>query len=134
MKPCFFCGMPMAQPSRTTSVIHCSCIRCGHFGITTTADAGLIDPSQFTPEQSANISGYIRENQNLTIEYSDLDFLQRLRTPTVAEKAMKGLAELAKQYPIPGSRIIIEWTSLEGEMLKIRAMLEDGAFNKDQIS
>src|SRR5208282_4792415 len=65
-----------------------TCSRCGPFSVSGSALPGLTSRS-FTLAQIANISGYIRESRGISIQSSDLAFLESLRTPPVAEKAEK---------------------------------------------
>ena len=52
--------------------------------------------------QSANLSGWVNENQGSLIRESDLDSLRDLRTPGVDEKAIKLLRYLTRLHPSPG--------------------------------
>src|SRR5205807_380406 len=85
----------------------------------------LIQPDHLTAEQVANISGYIRENQGLSILKKDFEEFQMLRTPTVAEKAMKGLLAIATQYPEPGTQIYIPFHELEERILRLNTAALD---------
>src|ERR1700712_1331800 len=73
-----------------------SCPRCGNFKIGRIACMSLHD---FTASQIANLSGWIRENQDCLLVSEDLDRLRQLRTPTVGEKAAKLMLHLSKQNP-----------------------------------
>src|SRR5947209_105342 len=98
MDRCFFCSLPVEPVSRSASFVNVLCFRCGSYRLSTLVEH-IIEVDQLTREQVANISGYIRENQGLSILEKDFAELQMLRTPTVAEKAMKGLLAIATQYP-----------------------------------
>ncbi|MEY2483540.1 MAG: hypothetical protein QOK24_2068 [Verrucomicrobiota bacterium] len=82
------------------------CIRCGDYTISAEA-AALLDGASFDARQAANVSGYIRDNQGITITTSSLPFLRSLRPPSVASRATKLLLWLAKQNPVVGEKIHI---------------------------
>jgi len=97
-KNCPVCQSPSEQ--RYDGRVIVSCPRCGEFIIGRIACQLL---QNFTKAQIANLSGWIRENQNCLIAQPDLERLSALSTPTVGEKANKLLAYLAVKHPKPGA-------------------------------
>jgi nucleoside 2-deoxyribosyltransferase len=78
-----------------------SCLRFGEFKITTEADAFLkTDPINRSYVGAA--SGYIRQNQGLTIDSGDLKALRIPRVPTAGTKAARLLLGFAQENPQPG--------------------------------
>ena len=112
MASCFFCGTP-AKVESSGARCRVDCFRCGRYNLTTEAEAFLELGNDFTAQQRGNISGYIRENEDLTIYERDLAKLKLLTPPTVAEKAMKGLLAVARRHPIPGTPITLEFSRSE---------------------
>lgn len=82
------------------------CPRCGNYTITRLA-TNYFESSQFTSQQIANISGWLRENHMEICEAKDIDYLSNLQTPSVAQKAEKLILYLSKKYPMPGQRFVI---------------------------
>jgi nucleoside 2-deoxyribosyltransferase len=75
------------------------CIRCGSYAITSTA---LKSMHPLSTEEIQKISGWIRENQGVTIRVGDLPKLYDLPMPSVGEKAEKILLWLKRKSPYPG--------------------------------
>jgi len=73
------------------------CPRCGTF--TTSDDFITARPADLTAAQTGNASGWVYENQNVTLQRKEWDFLRSLNTPSVGEKAEKLLLFLASQFP-----------------------------------
>jgi hypothetical protein len=99
---CPICRLPAAE--EFTGVHHADCIRCGKYTITSEA-AALLDGLTLSDRQVANASGYIHDNQGLTIAAASLYFLKELRAPSVAERAIKLLKWLARENPGIGHQI-----------------------------
>ena len=59
------------------------------------------------------MSGFIRQNPGIFIQNEDVEFLASLRTPTVAEKALKLLLQIVREYPSPGEGFTINYWSLQ---------------------
>lgn len=59
---------------------------------------------KFAKEKIANISGWIRENQDVLISEEVLSKLAELRTPLFVEKAEKLLLYLVAKFPEPGTK------------------------------
>jgi hypothetical protein len=91
---CPICQTPSEQ-SYDGRII-ATCPRCGNFKIGRIASLSLND---LTISESANLSGWIRENQDCFLGREELLRLRQLRTPTVGEKATKLLLHLSKQNP-----------------------------------
>jgi hypothetical protein len=107
---CPVCKIP-SQHSYDGRVI-VSCPRCGSFKIGRIACISLHD---FTESQIANLSGWIRENQDCMLVSEDLERLRQLRTPTVGEKAAKLMLYLSKQNPKVSATISIYNKSWQGQ-------------------
>jgi hypothetical protein len=75
------------------------CLRCGTFEIGNLATHEI---SHWTNKQRVNLSGWIRENQNVKIVSSNLNQFTNLRNLSVSEKAEKILIRLAIKFPKPG--------------------------------
>jgi len=65
------------------------------------------------------MSGFIRENQGIRIQVEDLDILESLRTPTVGEKALKLVLQIAREHPSPGQGFVINYWALKNLLKKI---------------
>jgi hypothetical protein len=83
-----------------------TCYRCGKFKIEEEVIQFEID-NKLSPEQIANISGWIRENQGskIILTTETIKPLKTIKTLTVPEKAVKILEYLAKQFPVAGTLI-----------------------------
>ena len=99
---CPICGF--AATENYTGVHHVDCIRCGDYTISSEASA-ILDGVPFDNRQAANVCGYLRENQGMMIIESSLRFLRALRAPSVAERATKLLAWLARKNDVIGQEI-----------------------------
>lgn len=66
-----------------------------------------------TPRQTANASGWLRENQKFLINTSNLDVLFSLKTPSFHDRADKILSELEKKTVYAGEYIEVDksWIS-----------------------
>ena len=65
--------------------------------------------SGISPQQVANLSGWLRENEGCTVAERRLQELLRLRSPTVGEKGDKLLVFLAGKFPKPGGNFYIDF-------------------------
>jgi hypothetical protein len=103
--------------SKELHVYQVRCCRCGVFKITGTFSAmlGALRKTEFTA-QIANFSSYIRENQGQLFSDHYKDFVRRIRTPSVTEKATKLLRFIAKQHPYAGEQFEIPWHSAVGQL------------------
>jgi hypothetical protein len=102
VEKCPICTMPAALGPYHGGLFHFNCLCCGEFKMTTEADAFLkADPIDGIHVNAA--SGYIRRNENLTIDSKDLESLRNSRIPTVGEKAARLLLAFADEYPVPGT-------------------------------
>ena len=81
------------------------CIRCGDFLVTDRFDD---TKPELSPSTIANASGWISENQGISLKEADWSLLEKLATPSVGEKADKLLLYLARKSPKPGSWIAAE--------------------------
>ena len=101
--PCPICNSETTHYQNVGTHIEVICQRCGNFNISATA-VGLLRGS-LTPQQIANISSWIRFNNEPLIGSSNIDSLKNLPTPTVGEKARRLLTHLVKEYPMPSKGI-----------------------------
>jgi hypothetical protein len=122
---CFICGTPLEAWSRSASFLEIRCLRCGSYRLSSIAEH-FLEPNTLNEEEAANASGYIRENPGLTILERDVAGLKSLRTPTVGEKAMKGLLALARLHPVPGAVFAHNFALAEQRLLLLKAAALDG--------
>ena len=97
---CPICKTPSQQ--RYDGTVHVSCPRCGNFRIGRVTCHSF---ETFDASQIANVSGWIRDNQDCFIVNDDLERLSKLRTLSVGEKGEKLLARLARLFPKAGSSV-----------------------------
>lgn len=108
---CPFCNSPSKLFLSGADVEDHVCTRCGRFLISGTMSAHL-GAISLTEIQIANISGWIRMNDNPQIESDDLDYIKNLRTPTLGEKAEKFLRYCQKISPIVGEPVEFDFARL----------------------
>jgi len=104
-EPCPVCGSEVrkdVEPIKDDVLYHYNCPRCGYFRVRD-SNVGHLLGAQFTQEQQANASGWLRENPTSELTGDDVRFLMALATPTVGEKATKLLRYYAREHPIPGT-------------------------------
>jgi hypothetical protein len=89
-----------------------ACTRCGNFTLSDECKDSLVRFSRLSESQVANVSGYIRENQNLFIADPNLSFLNALPTPPAAEKATKLLRALARHNPRAGASFFVNYWAI----------------------
>lgn len=88
------------------------CRRCGMFKLGWIAENMFL--AEIPPQQRANLSGWIRKNQNCVITSRNVPELLATPTPPVREKAEWLRQHLTKIYPTPGEIIeLSESVSLE---------------------
>jgi len=126
---CFLCSSPSFVDSSQISAYNVECSRCGGYKISSRA-AKIIYGRDLTKVQRANISGFISENKNYFIKEDDLEFLQSLRTPTIAEKAMKLMRRLSFEVPTAGESFMINYWAIAALIEKIEGTTGDN-FPKD---
>src|ERR1019366_6743030 len=97
---------------------------CGMFRLTDFSEQSF---HRFSIDEITKVSGWIRENQEITITPSLLDKLLKLRMPSVGEKAERVLRYLASTFPTPGDQTLLQssqhdeikgycWIATEGEL------------------
>jgi len=59
-------------------------------------------------DKTANVSGWLRENQIFEIDSENIKRLSQIPTPNIAEKTTKYIKYLSKKYPLIGQRIKIK--------------------------
>ena len=110
MKPmtnswCRVCMLPaLSVENSELRTYRVECPRCGEY-------TSFLDPRDLlnlSPEEVANASGYISENQGFVLRGSEeVDFLRSFKTPTVGQKAEKLLLRLTKQHLLAGTKIVV---------------------------
>lgn len=100
---CFICKSP-AQGGSINGNDVCNCPKCGNYKFSSSASA-VLDNGSLTDRQRANISGWLRENPGLTITSNQVEMLKALKTPTVADRALKILQAMEKATSTMGSAI-----------------------------
>jgi hypothetical protein len=116
---CVVCQLPAyvsnsLEGAKTKFKVFCS--RCGRYEIFSegTMSSKL---QELTPSQVANASGYLRENSPFVIrDDQDIDFLDKISTPTVAAKAHKLLSNIARCNPTPGTFLRLRFGGLDEQM------------------
>jgi hypothetical protein len=107
---CPVCGTDGTQRTyHEDDTVSFVCRRCGKFGLGGTEEA-IVRGKELSRRTLANSSAWIREHQDVSLSVHDLDALWLLRTPTVAERAMKLLHELARRYPAAGATFDFDFT------------------------
>src|SRR5262245_49279641 len=99
--PCQICGTPASVGPSATDTYATDCPRCGRFSMTGTTFT-MLGTNPLKGRQTANASGWLRENQGVTLDSRDVDFLRTVRAPTVHDRAMKVLQEIARRFPQVG--------------------------------
>jgi nucleoside 2-deoxyribosyltransferase len=89
---------PVHRESSGKDLYDYECPRCGDFSITGSADA-VAKRALLEQRTRANASAWVRANQLCRITDADLNSLWTVRVPTVHERAMLLLQELARRYP-----------------------------------
>lgn len=82
------------------------CERCGEYKIVHALI--LPNPPHLTERQRANISGWLRENPNFTINTASLEFLRTIKTPSFHSRADKLLMALEKKTDLAGQYLKID--------------------------
>lgn len=82
------------------------CPRCGRYSISRSALVTLKN-SRPSERQIANLSGWLRENLDITIHSQNLDTLLALKTPTVSERAEKLMVAIEKNSKFIGDAVEI---------------------------
>ena len=91
----------------------CNCYRCGEFTIS--EDAIKFQCRFLKEKQIAYISGWIRENQNVTISTKLFeDVLNNLKLPTLEHRATNLLKSFTDTYDLIGGSNVINFNNLEG--------------------
>ncbi len=90
-------------------------MRCGDFGASEAFRRAFANKS-VTSTQLANISGYLRENPSVELTEHIIPYLEKLPTPSVAEKAVKLLKFFAASERRPGRLIQFDVRHLDDQM------------------
>jgi hypothetical protein len=104
---CPICGLQGAEYASGDATVY-TCRRCGKFSLTGTGEA-VIANRKLDSRTVANASGWIREHQGIQLTSYELEDLLQQRTPTVGERAMKLLQELARRHPNIGDKLTYEF-------------------------
>lgn len=117
---CFVCRSPSLNRFFNGGALEfqVDCTRCGKYRILSRTTL-VLKGREFSDVQRANMSGFIRQNQGILIEDGDLEFLESLRTPKVAEKALKLLLQIVREHPAPGEGFMINYWVLPNLLKKI---------------
>ena len=101
--PCPICSTPNAArlPTPVGRRFSYTCARCGDFVLTDTADR-VIRENNPGGRAAANASAWLREHQGTELFEEDLNDLWKAKVPSVAERAMRVLQEIAKLWPAIG--------------------------------
>jgi len=108
MDKCPICGSPslITDISNDFNILFkVNCLRCGKYKIKEEVIEFEIENDELSPEQIANISGLIRENQDILIDSKKFKSLMTIKTLSVSEKANLILNYLGNKYPIAGTEI-----------------------------
>ncbi len=118
-KKCSVCKSPLLYNHMSPdSIYSVTCMKCGDYRIT--SNAGDDVSSYFdNAVKSANLSGWLKENQNRLINSEELERLSKLKTPTVHEKATKLLIAISKAIPIAGQEFTLNQSSFSRWMKMI---------------
>ncbi len=122
MQACPFCAMPAEVELGRGGGDTYDCLRCGKYKLTSDAER-FLGGRPLSERQIANIAGYIREYNGLTIYNRDLDRLESLQTPGVGERANRALIEISRIWPDPGQEFFLEPDL--SVLFQLKAMLAD---------
>ena len=113
-------------PGEQVSAVEIDCYRCGRYRVSGDSFRHARDPNnKWAASTIANASGWVRENQGVTIDDEMLSFLSSMRSPSVAAKADKLLSYLARQFPRPGVSIFEDLWTIDAVVKKSRETPED---------
>ncbi|MDP8202375.1 MAG: hypothetical protein P9M11_09605 [Candidatus Tenebribacter burtonii] len=128
---CPICGSPSLINEYSHDIISIykvNCLRCGKYEINEEVIEFEIDNDKLSPEQIANVSGWIRENQDIIIDNEKLKSKMILKTLSVAEKADKILKYLAKQFPVAGTNIDYDFNKVKD----VLSIIQNQSFPESQ--
>ncbi len=116
---CRICTLPTVAKPRRGGKFAVHCARCGEYQV----DELPARCFEWTREQTANASGYLREHSAYRLlSTAEAEFLQNLRTPAVGDKAEKLLRAMARFYPVAGQEIVLpSFLSIDLAQLASRA-------------
>src|SRR5690348_1188764 len=96
---CPICGSDGTERTpRRNDAISFKCRRCGSFQLTGTAEV-VARGMECIDQTVANMSGWLWEHQGVVLDDRELRSLLDLRSPSVGERALKLLKELARRFP-----------------------------------
>lgn len=93
---CPICASAATDKSNGYDGLKVDCPRCGDFGITGSAIA-VLQNKGWGARATANISGWIRENQGINIDSLSVENFSSIKPPSVAERARKLLEAIDKK-------------------------------------
>lgn len=127
---CYFCNV-IATSTFLGDKYNVACPRCGLFYISTAA-LGSLPARHLSQRQKANISGWIMDNQRVTISSSALDELVTLRTPSYTWRADRLLKAICRETVVFGQEVCARedwisycWCANIHEMMHIMQYLID---------
>lgn len=94
------------------------CPKCGRYFIVRSAIVTL-EHSKPSKRQIANLSGWLRENPEVTIHTKNLDNLLALKTPTVSERAEKLMIVIERKSQFIGDAVGISYSNADNSWLSI---------------
>jgi hypothetical protein len=94
------------------------CPRCGRYSISSSAIVTLKN-SKPSERQIANLSGWLRENPEVTIHTHNLDNLLAMNTPSVSEMAEKLIVAIAKSSSFIGCEVSIAYDNGANSWLSV---------------
>lgn len=103
---CPVCGSSSKEIPSETDGCNADCPRCGRYFITGSALATL-NHLKLSGRQIANLSGWLRENPEVTINSQNLDTLLALKNPSVSERAEKLIVAIEKVSRFIGDDVSI---------------------------
>ena len=113
MDKCPICRSPLIGKDESESEVYIyNCYRCGEFKITD--DAIKFRCRHLKDKQIAYISGWIRENHNVTITKNLFDdILYNLKLPSLQDRATNLLKSFTYPYDLIGGRNVINFENLK---------------------
>lgn len=97
MKRCIVCSTPVISVTSNIDSYFFNCYQCGVFSIIDTAAADFADT--FDREKRLLLSGWLRKNQEYTIQYNNFESLLKIRKPNIPDRANDLLLYISKICP-----------------------------------
>jgi len=111
---CPLCAADAADRPTNKDALMVECSACGSYEISRSAAVIWQAQHQMTsPRTIANVRGWIRDNQGMVINSTDIDRLMTIRSITVGERAERLLKAIAKTNPDIGGKILIPFGTVD---------------------